>query len=187
MLQALPAAISVGTALLGSFGGPSRQDMLDDLKPFKDGLDSQLDRINEYRNQDSSFWTQQQDNMLNQAYNSANFRNMLANRQNFGAASGIMNQQNVDRTTQAVQNVGGLMSDAWLNLQKHTDDQYQNYLSGLNNYSQALTGIRTAQHQQRQEGLQGIIGAAEGLMMPGDQIGNSIWQKMGDAAGWWKK
>tara|TARA_R110000824_G_scaffold95302_4_gene229253 strand:- start:3940 stop:4479 length:540 start_codon:yes stop_codon:yes gene_type:complete len=177
MLQYLPAAISIGTSLFGN-KGPSRQDMIDDLEPFRTALTGQKDRIDEYRDRDSEFWGEQENSMLNQAYNSADFSNMLGGKMNFGAASGIQNQQNMDRTTKGVQGVGGLMGDAWMNLQKHTDDMYQNYLSGENNYSQALTGVRTAQYQQGQERMQGIIGAAEGLMQPGDDQGNSIWSKM---------
>ena len=96
---------------------------------------------------------------------------------NFGTASGIMNQQNLDRTTQGVQGVGGLMQDAWLNLQKQSDDQYQNYLSGLNNYSQALTGVRSAEHSQKMDSRQGMIGALDSLMMSDNQ-GKSFWEKI---------
>ena len=180
-LTALPSIVSIGTSIFGS-KGPSRQQMLNDLKPFRQGLDSQLERINEYRDQDSSFWSQQQDSLINQAYNSADFSNMLGGRMNFGAASGIQNQQAVDRTTQNIQGVGGLMTDAWLNLQKHTDQMYQDYLAGENNYSQALTGIRSAQHAQQQDYLQNIIGASEGLMT--NVGGKTVWQHMTPES-WW--
>lgn len=179
LMAALPAIASVGMSIFGS-KGPSRQQMLNDLAPFKQGLDGQLNRINEMRDPNSAFWGQQQDSLLNQAYNSADFSNMLAGKMNFGTASGIQNQQNIDRTTQGVQNVGGLMQDAWLNLQKHTDDQYQNYLSGVNNYSQALTGITSAQHAQKMDRNQGIISALDSMMMGSgtDGGGKSIWEQL---------
>jgi|8_EtaG_2_1085327.scaffolds.fasta_scaffold00244_17 hypothetical protein len=177
LLTALPAIASVGMSIFGS-KGPSRADMMRDLAPFKQGLDGQLNRINDMRDPNSAFWGQQQDSLLNQAYNSADFSNMLAGKMNFGTASGIQNQQNIDRTTQGVQGVGGLMSDAWLNLQKHTDDQYQNYLSGVNNYSQALTGITSAQHAQKQDRNQSIISGFDSLMMGGANGGKSFWEKI---------
>lgn len=175
-VTALPAIASVATSLFGS-KGPSREQMLSDLAPFKQGLDDQIARINDYRNQDSPFWQQQEDSLLNQAYNSADFSNMLSNKLNFGTASGIQNQQNLDRTTQGVQQVGGLINDAWLNLQKHSDAQYQDYLSGLNNYSQALTGIRSAEHSQKMDDRQNLIGFFDSMMMSGKD-GKSYWDKI---------
>ena len=106
MPAALPGLLSVGLNLLNSTRAPSRQDMLRDLAPFKQGLDAQLDRINEYRDRGSDFWTQNRQSLLNQAYNSANFGNMMANRMNFGTASGIQNQQAMDRNLAGVQGVG---------------------------------------------------------------------------------
>ena len=176
-VTALPAIASVATSLFGS-KGQSRAEMLSDLAPFKVGLDDQLERIKNYRNKGSSFWQEQEDSLLNQAYNSADFSNMVSNKLNIGTASGIQNQQNLDRTTQGVQQVGGLIQDAWLNLQKHSDAQYQDYLSGLNNYSQALTGVRSAEHSQKMDNRQNLIGLMDSMMMSGSDGGASFWEKI---------
>ena len=95
-IQALPGLISMGTSILGGFGAPSRSDMLKDLQGFRTGLDNQLSRIGEYISQESPFWKKQQELLKQQAYNSADFSNLMSQRFNTGVVSGIQNQQNLD-------------------------------------------------------------------------------------------
>tara|TARA_R100001594_G_scaffold62766_1_gene97130 strand:+ start:7876 stop:8427 length:552 start_codon:yes stop_codon:yes gene_type:complete len=173
-VMAIPGLISMGMSLFGP-SGPSRSEMEADLQPFKDGLDGQMDRINEYRDPNSNFWAQNRDSLLNQVYNSSDFSNMLNNRMMFGASSGIMNQQNLDRTTKAVQGTGQTLQDAWLNLQGKSDDMYSNWLQGQNQYSQALTGITSAQYQQEMDKHKTWQSGLNQMITPYNEAGSTLW------------
>tara|TARA_R100000781_G_scaffold114993_2_gene88321 strand:+ start:4231 stop:4773 length:543 start_codon:yes stop_codon:yes gene_type:complete len=173
MIELVPGLASMAMNLFRS--GPSRAEMERDLQPFKQGLDGQMDRINEYRNPNSNFWAENRDSLLNQVYNSSDFSNMLNNRMMYGANSGITNQQNLDRTTKAVQGTGQTLQDAWINLQGKSDDMYSNWLQGQNQYSQALTGIRSAQHQQDMSWYDNLQGGLNMMISPYDSHGNTMW------------
>lgn len=174
----IPGLISLGLSAFGN-KGPSREEMLADLKPFKDGLDEQLNRINQYRDRKSDFWVEQKNSLLNQAYNAGDLSSMYNNRMNFGAASGILNRQNQDTLTNNLQNTGNLLNQSWLNLQDKTDNMYDKYLSGMNQYSQALTGVRTAQYQQKQDRMSNITGLLNQFITPYDKAGSkTLWQDM---------
>ena len=104
---------------------------------------------------------------------------MYNNRMNFGAASGILNRQNQDTLTNNLQNTGNLLNQSWLNLQDKTDNMYDKYLSGMNQYSQALTGVRTAQYQQKQDRMSNITGLLNQFITPYDKAGSkTLWQDM---------
>ena len=178
MSRCIPGLISLGLSAFGN-KGPSREEMLADLKPFKDGLDDQLDRINQYRDRKGQFWQEQKSSLLNQAYNANDLSSMYNNRMNFGASSGIVNRQNQDNLTSNIQNTGNLLNQSWLNLQDKSDNMYDKYLSGMNQYSQALTGVRTAEYEQGQDRISNITGLLNQFITPYDKAGDkTLWEDM---------
>lgn len=165
-----PGTIIQGINLVGSLfnsnKGPSLAERKAQMAPFKQGLDNQLKRVNEYRDMGSSFYDQMKQQLMNTMMNSVDLSNTVGNRANYGASSTIQNQQNMDRMTKGIQGIPNQLNDAWMNMQRQSDQEYQNWLSGTQQYTQGIMGAWTEEHQAKQNqwddisGMLGLLGDA---------------------------
>ena len=98
---------------------------------------------------------------MNTMMNSVDLSNTVGNRANYGATSTIQNQQNMDRMTKGIQGIPNQLNDAWLNMQKQSDNNYQNCLSGTQQYTQGVMGAWTEEHQAKKsqwDDISGMLG-----------------------------